>query len=312
MGWIVLTAIAAVILVGAVLAIMVSSTGAGRVYGVGGVIVTILLWVGITALFSFHTVDNGHIGLVKEFGPVVGTTDSGFVTTAPWQDLEEVSVQDELKTYIMDDRREEGTGAAVSSDSQPVFLEVQVRHKLQRDRAVELYRQTGGRHIERLLDPAVFQITKEVTAKYKAIEFARNREDIRQEIERLLSGEVERFGIQVLAVSLKNVDFTDALSQAIEQTVEAEQQAARERAKVEISRAQADQRIADAQGEATANVTRAEGEAKANRLRQRTLTPLLVQQQAIEKLNPNVQLIVCPPRTVCIPNSSTILDSGTP
>jgi len=48
---------------------------------------------------SFATVENGHIGIVKQFGSLVGTTGEGLVGHAPWQTVSEVSVQNELRTY---------------------------------------------------------------------------------------------------------------------------------------------------------------------------------------------------------------------
>jgi len=54
-------------------------------------------------------------------------------------------------------------------------------------------------------------------------------------------------------VALKNVDFTKALSKAIEQTVEAEQQAKR----ADIVQAEAEQKIAQARGVAEATLTQA-------------------------------------------------------
>lgn len=315
MTWFILTGIAMVLIAAAFVSAKASTTSEAKFASYSGVALIAILWVGISALMSFHTVENGHIGIVKQFGSITGTTSEGLVNTAPWQSLDEVSVRNEIKTYVMDDRKQSGTGAAVSKDSQAVFLEVQVNYSLVRAGAVDLYRETGGHYVERILDPAVYQITKEVTAQFKAIEFAANREEIRKLIENHLQGEVGKVvdatgasldAIRVNNVSLKNVDFTDALSTAIEQTVEAEQQAKREQAKVQISEAQARQLVAKAEGEARSNVTRAQGEARANRLRQQSLTPLLVQQQAIEKLNPNVQIIVCPPRTVCIPNTGAL------
>ena len=310
MGWFVLTGIALIVLVASVAVVQSATRAEVKLYGYGGIAVSLVGWIGLTALLSFHTVENGHIGIVKQFGSIVGTTGEGLVNTAPWQNLTQVSVRNELRTYTMDNREAGGQGAAVSRDSQPVFLVVQVNYSLVRAGAVDLYKETGGEYVERILDPAVFQITKEVTAQFKAIDFAANREKIRQEIEARLQQEVGKVGaleaIRINNVSLKNVDFTAALSAAIEQTVEAEQQAKREQAKVQISEAQARQKVAAAEGEARSNVVRAQGEARANRLRQQSLTPLLVQQQAIEKLNPNVQIIVCPPRTVCIPNTGAL------
>ena len=69
------------------------------------------------------------------------------------------------------------------------------------------------------------------------------------------------------------------------------------------SRPRLGRRLQQAEGEAKSNVARARGDASANRLRQRSLTPRLIQCEAIQKLNPNVQIIVCPPQSVCIPNS---------
>ena len=292
MPFIVLTVIVAIVglilVVGSLMSPSPKLGIAGTIIAMGFVMV--ILFVGCSA----HQVENGHIGIVKEFGSLVGTTDEGIAWTAPWQSLAEVSVQNELKTYDMTQ-----TNSAVSSDSQAVFLIVQVNYVLQRSKAVPLYRETGGDFIHRILDPAVYQNTKAVTARYKAIDFAKNRDEIRRGIETAIGEEVEPHGIQVVNVSLKNVDFTDALSKAIEQTVEAEQQAKRAQAQVEIKVAESAQVVATARGDALAQ-----------RLRQRTLTPQLLQQQAIEKLNPNVQVIICPPRSVCIPNSGAFPDPG--
>jgi hypothetical protein len=38
----------------------------------------------VTPLKSIDTVENGHIGILKQFGSLVGTTGEGFVTHAPW------------------------------------------------------------------------------------------------------------------------------------------------------------------------------------------------------------------------------------
>ncbi len=331
MGWFVMTALAMILVIAAVTYSSVSP--AHRMYARIAAAAIGVLWIGGTALASYHTVENGHIGIVKQFGSIVSTTPEGLVTIAPWKSLSQVSVRNELRTFRMDDRGGSGFfdvagGSAVSKDSQPVFLDVQVNYSLVRAGAVDLYRETGGQYVERILDPAVFQNVKEVTAGFKAIEFAANREIIRLQIEKKLQGEVGTVesttgsgkleAIRINNVSLKNVDFTDALSAAIEQTVEAEQQAKREQAKVAIATAQANQvvataegearaAIAQAQGQATANVTRAQGDAKANKLRSQSLTPILVQQNAIDKLNPKVTVIVCPPRTTCLPGSTQVL-----
>lgn len=273
------------------------------------VIVSAITFVVVTIFCSTDTVANGHIGIKKQFSSLVGTTGEGLVTHAPWQSVDSVSVQNELRTYDMTQNN-----SAVSADSQPVFLTVQVNYSLQRDKAVELYRETGGHFVDRILDPAVYQNVKAETANYKAIDFARNREAIRAKIEASLATEVETHGLTINNVSLKNVGFTQALSKAIEATVEAEQNAKAEQEKVKIAQAQASQKVAEAKGsaestfvqakaDADSTLVQARADAAAQRLKQKTLTPMLVQMEAIQKLNPNVQVIVCDSQQDCVPQA---------
>lgn len=307
MGYFVFVGLMVILLVGGLLASRVVATGGGLIAG-GTVAAVAVLFLVVTAFCATDTVSAGNIGIVKQFGNLVGTTGSGLVTHAPWKSVSAVSVRNELRTYDMG-----GGNSAVSSDSQPVYLTVQVNYSLQRAGAVQVYKNTGGQFVERILDPAVYQDTKEVTAGYRAVDFAQNREQIRQKIEQKLQGDVGTIvdenthkripAITINSVALKNVDFTPALKQAIEQTVEANQQAKRAQAQVAIKQAEADQLVAEAKGKAEATLTQARADAESNRLKQRTLTPLLVQQQAINKLNPNVSVIVCDSGKQCIPNT---------
>ena len=279
----------------------------------------VLTVVGSVAVFFLVTgfcmtdqVDTGHIGIKKQFGAVTGEpTGDSLVFHAPWQSIDQVSVQNEKRTFKMGDtgiqtgnnKVDITGGAAVSKDSQQISLFVQVNYRLDKDKAVQLYRETGGQYIPRVLDNAVFQETKAQTAKYSATEFAANRETIRQNIENALGDAVKPQGISILGVSLLDVGYSPGLTAAIERTVEANQKAKAAEAQVKVVEAQARQRIAQANGLATAVVTEARAKAKAQHLQQKTLTPLLVQQNAIDKLNPNVQVIVCPSHTSCVPQA---------
>jgi regulator of protease activity HflC (stomatin/prohibitin superfamily) len=279
-------------------------SGPGGLVAWGVPIIMVVLSVLTVAYQTMHTVENGHIGIVKEFGSLVGTTGEGFVTTAPWQSLSEVSVQEEQNTYVMT-RQENGT--AVSSDSQEIGLVLQVRWQLQRSEAVTLYRATGGHFEERILDPAVFQNAKEVTAQYRAIEFAQNREKIRREIEAAINEDTTSHGIVIKNVTIKNFILSDTLNTAIEQTIEAQQQAAREEAKVAQEKARADQAVEQARGRAESNLIEAKAEAAAITAQGRALeaNPEVLRLRAIEKLNPNVQLIVPENSNLFLPGTFT-------
>ena len=94
---------------------------------IGGALLGVLVVVfGWGAFRSFHSVDAGHVLVVRQFGEIVGQRDNGFQTIAPWQSGEEVSAQVESHKFQMDDRAqvvsiEEAvrSGPAVSSETQP-------------------------------------------------------------------------------------------------------------------------------------------------------------------------------------------------
>jgi regulator of protease activity HflC (stomatin/prohibitin superfamily) len=270
----------------------------GNLYAVGVGVVGFVLFLVITAFATTDTVQNGHIGIVKQFGSLVDTTGEGLVTHYPWQSVSPVSVQDELKTYDMNQ-----AGSAGSKDNQPVFLVVQVSYRVDASKAVDLYRATGGHFVERYLDPATYEHTKAIFAKYAATNVLANRERIRRRIEKAINKEMAPKGILIKGITLKNIHFTPALSKEIERTVRAKQRAKREEAQVAVVRHQAEQRVANATGKAKAIKIKADADAYSYRVKQRSLSPLLIQQQAIDKLNPNVQVIVCPTGTTCVPQA---------
>ncbi len=297
MGYFVLMVILALIVsVGVVWGRAVSAgtadepTGNGRLISLGSLVGGAILAALLTAFFSFHTVAAGHAGIVKQFGDIVGQTGSGLVTTAPWQSLDEVSLQIESRTYAMDGG--DGRGAAVSRDSQAIYVTATLNYQVDPGQVLDLYRETGGHFQSRLIDPRVPQTLKSVTAEYKAIEVAANREKIRRETQQRLDEQLEKDSIRVTDFLLTNIDFTPEFSKAIEETQVAEQNAKREQANVQKARFEAQQKIAEAQGEA-----------QAIRIRGRAIrqNPQVVQLNAIEKLNPNVQLIVPENSTLVLP-----------
>lgn len=280
-------------------------TGNGHLVSGLAVVLGLVLLLVVTGFESVTTVNPGHIGIKKQFGKLVGTTGNGWVTHTPWSSVQELSVQNELRVFDMTQNN-----SAVTSDSQPVFLTVQVNYQVVRGKAVDLYQSTGGDFINRILDPNVYQFTKEVTAEYTATQFAQNREAIRTKIEQHLTKALLPQGIQINNVSLKNVQFTPALQAAIERTVEAAQNAKREEAQVRVVQAQAQQAVAAATGRANATLVQAKADAASQRLKRQSLTPLLVQMAAINKLNPKVSVIVCAQGTNCVPQAVLATATG--
>ena len=129
----------------------------------------------------------------------------------------------------------------------------------------------------------VNQLFKDETVKYRAVQIAPNREQIRRSVRQRLATELAKYSIQVEDLLIDNIKFSPEFTKAIEAKQIATQDAQA-----------AQNRVKEAQFKAQQVIKQAQGEAKANQLKRQTLTALLVQQNAIDKLNPNVQVLIVP------------------
>ncbi|MBE9101157.1 prohibitin family protein [Vacuolonema iberomarrocanum] len=82
------------------------------------------------------------------------------------------------------------------------------------DRIYSTYRDEAG-VVSVLLTPRLNEKVKEVTARYQAIAFLENREEMASAIETAMVEETEETGVIVTNVSLANIDLPDNLEEAI-------------------------------------------------------------------------------------------------
>lgn len=267
-----------------------------------------VLWVGISLVMSAHTVGQREVAIVYNFsGTISGKKDAGVVLTAPYQHIKKENIGIQHDEWVFD-----AQNAAVSIDQQKITAVISVNYQIDPAKVVDLYKRVGASWKTIIIDARVPQVFKEVTATYTTPQLTQKREQLRVDTKERLTKELSPYDIQVVDVFVRNIGFSESYTDAIERKQKQVQDALTAQAKVEQVKAEANQKIALAEGDAKANVARARGEATANRLRQKSLTPLLVQLAAIEKLNPTVQTIICPPSSVCIPNSPVIPQPSAP
>jgi regulator of protease activity HflC (stomatin/prohibitin superfamily) len=246
-------------------------------------------------LFSSHVIAAGEVGVVRTFGSITGQVGEGFQLTWPWQEVETWNIK--LQTVTPDSSCSNGQPRcldAFSSESQDVFIAAVVNLRVDPRDVQDLARTVGANYVDRLVLPRLNQIVKDTTVTYRSVEVAPNRETIRQAIRERLGEELAENSINVVDLLITNIDFRPEFKAAIEEKVKAEQDALTEQNKIEIARAQAEQRAATAQGEADRLRIEAQGQADANRLISESLTPLLIQFQALQKLADNVQIALIP------------------
>ena len=271
-----------------------------KLMGIGVIAVIAVVWSLVTLGAMVKTVGEREVGIVYNFtGTIAGKKEKGWVTIAPWQHMEKENVAIQHKEFTFGQEN-----SAVSKDQQDIFANLAINYSIDAENVLDLYRRVGPSWESTIVESRVPQVFKEVTSTFQTPRITEERVALREQTRTRLQEELEPYDINVVDVFITNLGFSQLYSQAIEEKQKQVQDAQRAEAKVKQIEAEAKQKIAAADGEAKANVARARGEATANRLRQRSLTPLLVQQQAIEKLNPNVDIIICPPRSVCIPNTT--------
>lgn len=277
-------------------------TDEGAIWILGSVLGLIVVVFGWGAFRSFHSVDAGHVLVVRQFGEIVGQRDDGFQTIAPWQSGEEVSAQVESRQFQMDDRQQIASiehairsGPAVSSETQPVYAVVTVNYQVSPNAIQSLFTEVGAEFFDKVVAPRVFQVFKNETVKFRSVEVAPNRELIRREVQAELDRQLENFSIDVVDFLINDLEFPQEFTEAIERKQVATQDALA-----------AEQRVAQSKAEAQQEIERARGQAAAQRLRANALTDRNIQFEALQIFKEN------PPQIIFLPSGGgTLLDPST-
>lgn len=206
---------------------------------------TLALIVVLLFFSIWGTVNAGERGVRLQFGAVSGQAVSeGFYFKIPF-------IQ---KIVKMDVRvqKEQVTASAASKDLQTVSSQVAVNFNLSPESVTKIYKDVGLDYKVRLIDPALQESVKAVTAKYTAEELITKREVVRDEIKNTLAGKMLAYGIIIDQFNIVDFDFSKSFNDAIEAKVTAEQQALAAKNKLEQIKFEAEQRITTANAEAKA------------------------------------------------------------
>jgi regulator of protease activity HflC (stomatin/prohibitin superfamily) len=264
------------------------------------------------AMFSVHVIDAREVGVVRTFGSITGQVGEGFQLTFPWQTVEKWNV----RVQVIEPDTACSNGAprcmdAGSVDVQDVYVQGVLNISVNPNDIQDLAREVGPGYTDAIVRNRLYQVVKEVTAKYKAADILSKREDIRTQIREAMIEELSAYSVNVIDFLITNIDFRAEFKQSIEDKVRAEQEALAEQNRVEIARAQAEQRAATAEGEADRLRIEAQGQADANRLISESLTPELVQWQAVQTLADNISIALIPSGQGIIIDPATLFQPPT-
>jgi prohibitin 2 len=203
--------------------------------------------------------------------------------TAPWQHIKTENIAIQKEVFIF-----ESTNSAVSKDQQPITATLVVNYQVEPGNVINLYKRVGPTWKTVLLDGRVPQDFKETTAQFTSPQITLNRPLLRKITLARLRRELASYDIRVVDVFVNNVGYSKAYTDAIEQKQVQVQAAQEAQAKVAQARAEAEQAVAKARGEAEAISLR--GKALHN-------NPEILRLEAIDKLNPNAQVVICTGQT---------------
>jgi regulator of protease activity HflC (stomatin/prohibitin superfamily) len=241
------------------------------VYVVGGLIAVILLFG------TYVTIPSGYCGVMTTFGAASQNV------LVPGLHFKLPVVQGIVRMNVQV-QKNQLTEHAASLDLQDVETTVATNWNINNSDASWIYQQIGLEEVlnDRIIQPVVSNAIKAVVAHYNAEDLVEKRDQVRAQIEDLIRKNLLPYhvNVDVDGVSITNFAFSPDYEQAIEQ-----KQVAQQRAQ------QAEYELQQAKVEAERQVAQAQGQAEAQKLLQQTLTPQLIQQQAIQKWDghlPNV------------------------
>lgn len=215
-------------------------------------------------LNPFVIIGAGERGVVLNFGAVSPTVlDEGLHFRIP---IMQRIIKMDVKV-----QKSQTDAEAASKDLQETFSTIALNFHILPAKVNWIYQKIGADFKERIIDPAVQEVVKAVTAKYTAVEVITQREKVRSEIRELLKQRLNVYNIIVDDFSIVNFKFSNQFTQAIENKQTAEQLALKAQRDLERIKIEAEQKV-----------TQAQAEAEALRLQKENVTTPLVKLRQIE------------------------------
>lgn len=252
---------------------------AKKIFGfVGAGIFGVLLLV--AGCGSYTIVGSGERGVVTYFGSVQDQVlGEGLHFKMP--------IRTTIHKISIRVQKTESIAEAASKDIQKVHATVALNWNVDAATVNKMYQNIGDTNDvkERIIDPAVAEVLKAATAKRTAEEILTKRLELKAEIDAMLIERLSKYNVLVKDISLVNLDFTQEFNRAVESKQIAEQRAQEAGYEAQQAEQAAKSAVNKAKGEAAAVEIMAKGQAKAQELLRSTITPQLLQKQAIEKWN---------------------------
>ncbi len=235
---------------------------------VAGVFAVLLLIVPM----SFHTVNAGEVAVVKHLGKAEKVRSAGTYFDL-WMtesyDIYDAKVQNlEIKTQ------------AYSKDAQTMDVAMTVQYQIDASKAIEIANKYGSIAVlENRIESIATEKTKSNLSSYSAMNIIETRSSISPKVEEVIKATVnDEYYVNIVAVVLTNIDFSDAFEKTVEDKMIAEQEKLKAEyeketaivnaeKELEVAKLAAEAKLETAKADAQAQVEVAKAEALAIQLK---------------------------------------------
>lgn len=273
----------------------------GENYTVAGVIATLITIALVIAFiivpFSWHTIDSGEVAVIKRLGKIEDVKTAGTHFDS-WFTHKYVKYDTKVQNL-------ETTTAAYSSDAQTMDIQMTIQYQIQSDKVVDIATHYGKLEVlQNRIQSIAIEKTKSVLSVHKAMDIIANRAAISPAVEAAIKEAIgDEYYVDIVAVVIVNIDFSDAFELAVEEKMIAEQAKlkadyenetkiakAKAEAEAKLKEAEAEIKIAKAKAEALKIAT--EAEAEANRILEESLTDKVLEKLLIDAWDGKLPVVI--------------------
>src|SRR3990172_7019972 len=214
-----------------------------KLKGLGKMLIPIIAVLVLLVFQPWVIVGPGQRGVLMRLGAVQkGVLSEGFHFKLPFIDSA-VNMNVQVQ-------KNEAKADAASKDLQVVSTVIATNYHLIPEAVDEVYQKIGVAFEDKVIQPAVQEVIKAVTAKYTAEELIAKRGEVSSAIRTALAERLVVFNIKVIEVSVADFNFSRGFNDAIEAKQVAEQQVAKSKNELERIKVENEQKISQAKAEA--------------------------------------------------------------
>ena len=206
---------------------------------------------------SFHTVNSGEIAVVKHLGEarIVRTAGTYF----------DLWLTETYEIYDAKVQNMDITTQAYSKDAQTMDILMTVQYKIDESKAIDIANQYGSIDIlANRIESIATEKAKATLSAYSAMEIIETRSNISPTVETVIKGAVnEEYCVDIVAVVLTNIDFSEAFEKTVEDKMIAEQEKLKAQYEKETAIVNAEKELAVAKLAAQAKIEKAKADAEA-------------------------------------------------